>query len=424
MWIVSIVSVAVGVMIADGHRSAGHADRQAFERRLEKDAAEKSAFELAAWQDVIVSRQVDRTAALTAGDLATIPDAAILRLSSPPTLVPSLAERSPSALLLGTLDVAWVLALLLPLAAIALGYDSVSRDRERGTLAMLLVPARTSWPLLVARCFAVSAVLSVGVLPISIGAIFVGPTVVLLLLAYVWFVSAAVVTISAASERTATALAVSLACWLAFGVAVPLTTSATARVVYRAPDPRLQLAGEAAADAVFTRATDGIVEAEVEKDPEMNPETASDGATSQARYDFLLMREQLRRKRGARYASTKTLADRAELLEVGAWASPVSIVTNALASLGGTLPSERLRFADDSAAYRDSIEKFVRAEILDERSVLSNADRFPRAFRRPQHDIMPAITAIVLFLIGGAFLTVWGAGRLDRRSIAPTKEDA
>ena len=40
--------------------------------------------------------------------LAALPDAAVVRIYEPPTMVPALAERSPAATLLGTLNVRFV----------------------------------------------------------------------------------------------------------------------------------------------------------------------------------------------------------------------------------------------------------------------------------------------------------------------------
>lgn len=423
LWVASLLSVGLGAALADHHRDAAALDVAAFEKRLEA-ADEKSAFALAAWQDLLVARGAGRSAALTAGDLSSLPDAAVMRLADPPAMVPSLAERSPSALLLGTLDVAWVLALLLPLAAIALAYDAVSRDRERGTLAMMLVFARRSAPLLFARTAAVALVLIVGVLPAAIGAIFVGPAVVVLIVAYAWFVAAGVVTISAASERSATALAVAFGAWLLLAVAVPLAGSAAARLSYPEPDPRLRLAGDQAADDVLARATEGIVAAEAAKDPALDPEDALDGPSSQMRYDFLLLRERLRRKRGAAAADERMLQRRAEVLELTSWLSPSSIVAGALGALGGTRPSERITFASDAEKHRAAVEAFVRKDVIDGRETLGRADRFPRIERNPPVSSKPAWWATGIFAVLGVLMLVFVSQRLDRGPLAPTKEDA
>lgn len=424
MFVVSVVSVALGVQLARQHEAAGARDVETFASRLRIDAPQKSAFAIAAYSDVLVARGVRDAALLTAGDLAALPDAAVLRLGDPPQPVPTLAERSPSALLLGTLDFVWVLALLLPLAAIALAYDAVSRDRERGTLAMLLGPARSAAPLLFARAAATTEVLLVGVLPGLVASVMVSPWAVPVVVAYVWLVAAAVVTTSAASERTATALAVALGAWLMFGVAIPLSGSALARSSYPDPDPRARLAGEQGAEDLFTRPSEGVVAAEVTKDPSLDPEQAQDGAFSQMRYDFLLMRERLRRKRGARSAEERVLHRRAELLEIASWMSPTSIVANALAGLAGTRPSERTSFTKDAEVYRTEVAALVRADILERRAALGEAGRFPSSNRLPTKSADAAQIASVLFAAAGIGLLLFGARRIARGGLAPTKEDA
>ncbi len=423
LFVASTTSVALGAWLGAAHEDAGLRDAASFERRLEA-GADKSAFAVSAYEDLIVARGAAPSAMLTANDLTTLPDAAILRLSDPPSMIPTLAERSPSALLLGRLDFAWVLALLLPLAAIALAYDTVSRDRERGTLAMLLGPARSSGPLLFARTAVVTEVLLVGVLPGLVASAFVDVVAPVVVATYAFVVAAVVVAVSARSERSAVALATSLGLWLTFGVAVPLSVSAVVRSSYPEPDPRARLAGEKGADAVFTRATDGIVAAGVERDPQLDPETAEDGETSQLRYDFLLMQERLRRKRGARFEGERVLAQRAEAIELAAWLSPTSLVAGVLADVSGTRPWERRAFAKDAAAYRGEVERFVREDILAGRRTLDDPSRFPRLARVPPTRRAPAVVAALLFLAGGIGVWFQATRRLDRGGFAPTKEDA
>ncbi len=420
----SLASVVLGALLGAQHRAAGERDVASFAARLEAGAPEKNAFYLTAYEDVIVARGASADAVLAAGDLAALPDAAILRLSDPPTTIPSLAERSPSALLLGSLDFAWVLALLLPLGAIALAYDSVSRDRERGTLAMLLGPARSSGPLLFARTLAVAEVLLVGAFPGLLASFFVDVSAAVVIVAYTFLIAAIVVAISARAERSAVALATALGAWLTFGVAVPLSASAVVRASYPEPDPRARLAGEKGADAVFTRATEGIVATEVGRDPEMDPEQAEDGEFSQLRYDFLLMRERLRRKRGARYESDRVQTQRAETIELAAWLSPTSLVAGVLADVSGTRPLERRAFEKDASAYRGDVERFVRDDILARRSVLEDPERFPRLDRVPAKRRVTAWIAAALFLAGGIGAWFEATRRLNQGGFAPTKEDA
>lgn len=432
----TLAACLVGGAVARVHRRAGQRDVQASRRRIAA-SRDRSAFELAAWQDTLIARGIGPLSFLAASEMASLPDAAVVRIYEPPTMVPALAERSPAATLLGTLDLVWVLTLLLPLGAIGLGYDAISRDRAVGTLAMMLVPARRPGRLVVARTVGLFIVLLLAVVPAALAGAFAGSRLagtgidpfrlaILTLLLVTWclLLASAVVGVSALTDRPASSLALAAGGWLLLSVAVPLAVNNVVQLAYPPPDPRPGLQGEQAAAEVFNRPSESIVETEVERDPRFDPDFAADAATSQMRYYFLLSRERYRRAKGARHAADRALTRRVELAEIASLLTPPSVLSAALSDLAGAGPSERISFAEDAEAYRAGLERFVGERVLADEPVFSDANVWPTFERSPAAiGRRPAVAALlfVLLSLGCAFA---GGLRLARGSPAPTKEDS
>jgi hypothetical protein len=458
--LLTLASVFVGGAVARTHRSAGDRDEGATWARIRESAGEAAvalrtstsaigsrpgaqagaasqitSFDLAAWNDSFVARGDSPSTPLIAGDLALLPDSAAIRIYEPPTAVPSLAERSPAALILGTIDLAWLLALLLPLAAIALGFDAVARDRERGTLAMLLAPAGSGRALFFARVVASFSLLWIGVVPAAMIAWALSThglrvrdalSVCALLTGLIAFIASVVIAVSALADRSATSLATLIAGWLILFVALPLASSGLVRTAYPLPDPRARLEGELAAQDVFSRPSSAVLDREAERDPKLDPSLGQDGTSIQNRYYMLLSRERYRRAKGARHEEEQVLEQRAELAEILLWSSPPTIVSFALAELAGTGPRERGEFLEDGDAYRAAVERFVRDRVVaNERAFdQSSADRWPRLDRPDRRSSLTALGAGLAFLILGIVVAVVAGAWMDRKDLAPTREDA
>jgi ABC-2 type transport system permease protein len=441
--IATLAALFLGGLLVRAHARTGKRDEEASLERIALAAKTSSAaspitaFDLSAWSDTFVARGATAASALVANDLAALPDSAAIRIYEPPSVVASLAERSPAAIILGALDLAWVLALIVPLAAIALGFDSVARDREKGTLAMLLAPARTGRPLVIARTLANAIVLWLGVVPIAIlghaaqtALTGVGPdpavlaALFVLLSGDVLLLAAAAVAVSALADRSATSLAVLVGGWLVLFVAIPLAMGGVVRAAYPMPDPRARLDGELAAQDVFQKPSPAILDEQAEKDRALDPSLAVDGISSQNRYYLLLSRERLHRAKAARYEEETALGHRIELAEITVWLSPATIVSRALAGLASTTPSERIDFAADGEHYRERLERFVRARVVNNETHFEDAGAWPRFARAQSPDVAAALGAGLAFLLFGAALVFAAAAVFDRLELAPTREDA
>ncbi|MEM1055409.1 MAG: DUF3526 domain-containing protein [Bacteroidota bacterium] len=166
------------------------------------------------------------------------------------------ALTSPLRLAAGSFDLAFVLLYLLPLLALALGYDLTASERERGTLRLVLaqpVPRRT---LVAGKLLARGGLLAVLVITATVAGFVVaggGPgrwalwTVATLLYGLFWLGLAAAVD---ARGRSAAANAVVLAvCWLGLGVVFPAAVTLLAGQVHPAPTRAAFVAATRTAEA-------------------------------------------------------------------------------------------------------------------------------------------------------------------------------
>jgi ABC-2 type transport system permease protein len=429
----------LGAWLAADHAAAGQADLQAAQARIAGRLTGEpplTPVEVAAWEDTVVARGVSPLAALTAQDLAALPDAAAVRLTHPPAALATRAERSPAAALLGTFDVAWLLALVLPLAVLGLGYDAVARDRARGNLAALLAFAPSAAGLVTARIGAVAAVAAAGWAPglaVALGAAAtlegplglaeVGLAVSLAASATLAF-SAAVVAVSAASSRPGGALVAGLVGWAALALALPLGLAAFAQAAYPDPDPRPELDATQAAQSILTKEADRVVAEEARRRPELDPERARDGVESALYFERLRAAAHLRRVQGAGFERRRTQARRAELYRLVAYLSPTTWLSHGLAALADTDPEARGRFMAAAGALQEQLALHVEAPLLAHDTRPGDPAGWPRHTTAPGVDRTPALLGVALYLALAALATALAARRLGRGPLTPTTEDA
>lgn len=286
----------------------------------------------------------------------------------------------------GTFDLAFVVAYLLPLMILAVGYDVVSAERERGTLAMT---AATSAPLAAVLTgktvirtggVALAAVLAFwGFLVIGGGSfvdrlpVAVGMTGAILM---TWFFWAALCLLVNSLGRDSATNAVSLIIlWVVLVVIGPAFANAAASLVYPAP-PRSELILAVREASVDTERNLDAAEARFREEHAGTTELRRDDRTARtlevtiaadARADELLARqeEDVRRQR--------RMAERLSLL------LPASLVYDTFAELAGSGHTRwddyMARIAQFHTEWREFFVSKARAGTL-----LTTADyaQFPR----------------------------------------------
>jgi len=178
--------------------------------------------------------------------------------------------KSPSLRASGSFDLAFVFVFLLPLVVVALAYDLLTGERERGTLALVLAQPVSLRTFVLGKALSRAAILlaTVGVLGLATPLALGGPVATAggplrlglyaaLLVAYVafWFFVALAVD---AWGRSSAANALSLvALWLLFVVIVPGLASVAVDTIHPSPSrvELVNLAREAARDAESTQSS-------------------------------------------------------------------------------------------------------------------------------------------------------------------------
>lgn len=239
--------------------------------------------------------------------------------------------------------------------------------------------------------------------------------------AYVAFWAALVVWASVVMRRPSWSLAFLLGAWLLAAFVWPVGTATLARGLYPDPDPRDRLLGEQVAAEVMSQPSVSLVAQGVQGDPELDPEGGADGPSADARQNFLLAQIRRQRAEAALYSTERAMRQRAELVGLLSYLSPVSATSEALAALSGASRLERFEFRSDAEAYRGQVERLVRSEVIANQGALADPGLWPRLARQPASDFKPALVVTLALLLLALVLTLHASWTLDHGALAPER---
>ena len=165
-------------------------------------------------------------------------------------------EDAESGFDLGAFSVAWMLQMLLPLIIFVLTAASVARERERGTLRLLLMSGLSPGAVVRGKMFAAARVTAVLAVPIilacvvAVAMVGVADPVRLLLWCSLYLVYAAIsatiaLAVSAFSRTGSQAMLVLIGLWLVFTLLVPRVGASIAQSAAPVPSPALYAAAVA-----------------------------------------------------------------------------------------------------------------------------------------------------------------------------------
>ncbi|MEM9846806.1 MAG: ABC transporter permease subunit, partial [Bacteroidota bacterium] len=161
------------------------------------------------------------------------------------------ASLSSSLLRFGEISAALILQLLVPLLLFFWGFSLIAKEREQGTLQLLLAQG-TSWSELIIGktlgLFYLSLVLLLPSVVVALGLLFFHPsftetpdvvlsfgTLAMGYLIYLFIMSLLAVWISATCQTSKTALIQLIGCWLFFTLMLPKLAQVTGQVFYPSP---------------------------------------------------------------------------------------------------------------------------------------------------------------------------------------------
>ena len=158
------------------------------------------------------------------------------------------ARHATGMLRFGRLTPAGVLSLLLPLFVVVAGFASVSGERERATLRLLLAQGATPAQILAGKVLGTGAVALLAALPVGLATLAIGVSepagpvsggrmAGLAAIYAVYLAGWVLVTVLASSRRASSrsALALLIAAWVALCVAVPRLGASVARALHPLP---------------------------------------------------------------------------------------------------------------------------------------------------------------------------------------------
>lgn len=159
------------------------------------------------------------------------------------------ASFSTGILRLGELSIAMLLQIILPLIIFFLGFNTVARDRENGTLKIIISQGAGIYPLLFGRSlgllllsslFFIPAFLLTGFLltthsqdSVSVGGRFA--FICFSYIAFFWVIAVVSVAVSAKSYTSRSALIKLLGLWIMLAIILPKMVQVASRYAYRSP---------------------------------------------------------------------------------------------------------------------------------------------------------------------------------------------
>lgn len=328
-------------------------------------------------------------AATAVGQSDLFPSYAVVSTASGDPFLRTPGLENPLHLLAGRFDLAFVIVFLLPLLVLGIGYGMISREREDGTLSLVMTqPVPVSgivWGKVLARGLPVLGLvggltmvglLTVGVRPGEPGAalgLLLWFAVVAAYLAF-WLVLAALVNLlGRSSSENAMILATA---WLALAILVPAGLNVTATMLYPVPS-RAEMIGaerEAAREAQEEGAQ--ILAAYYQEHPELAGE-APDMENFAAR-SWAVQEEVEERIRPVRERYDLQAARQRDLLRSFRFLSPALVAQEALQDVAGTGEPRYRAFREQVATAQRDFRDFIGSRIVrGERFNSADVDRLP-----------------------------------------------
>jgi ABC-2 type transport system permease protein len=282
---------------------------------------------------------------------------------------------NPLHLLTGRLDLAFVVLFLLPLLTLAISYDMISREREGGTLALLLSQPLRIGTLLSAKvlahaiavlvptlAFATIGLLATGLDPGNPRTVLGLATwgVVVVLYTLFWLSVAALVNLfGRSSAEQAVAVA---AVWLLLAILVPSAVTTGARVLHPVPSRAALIGAERQAARQAESEGGGLLARYYEDHPELVAGALADLEDFLTR-SHAVEEEVDRRMEPVRREFDARVAAQRELLGVLRYFSPVLLAQGALNDIAGTGETRHLRFQTQLERFRNQYHDFFRLRI-------------------------------------------------------------
>ncbi len=338
--------------------------------------------------------------------------------------------ENPIHLLSGPLDLAFLITFLLPLLVIALSYDMLSREREGGTLAILLSQPISPGRLVLGKALARWGLLFAVVTGLAWGALALlaspppGDRFLLwagavgLYLAF-WIALAALVNVmGSGSARNAVVLSFA---WLVFVILVPAAIQAGASLLHPVPSRAELVGAEREATRVVQEEASAVLARYYEDHPELLPEGSVEEVDFQTRA-YAVQDEVNRRTAHLRERYRVQLEGQRGFIRTLRWLSPAILVHHIQLQLAGTGDERLDRFeAELSTVHAEWVAFFGPAIYENRRMTPADLEGIPTwSFRDEEtpevaERAIPALAFLLLLSGGVGALSLTEAKRLTRK---------
>ncbi len=328
----------------------------------------------------------------------------------------------PTRLATGTFDPSFLFVVLLPLVVIALSYELLAGERERGTLAMLLSQPITQRSLVLGKALARAVLVSLVTLLSGLiglwlaGADLSAPSawlhvlwyaLLLVAWAFIWF-TAAVAVNSRGGNSASNALAL-IGIWLVVVVVIPGLSAVAVDSVYPAPSA-IELISEAR-------------EAAQEIESELNDVTGRHDDTNK-RADYGERVVAIQNRLAARSAPVldelrERRSERRHFMERLQYISPAIVVARALEDIAGADAARHAEFEAQVEAYHKTLRAFFSERIVRRAKLTADdLDQLPTmTFKNAPESALAGRMAIRLLLLTSLALLLLGLARPGLSSI-------
>lgn len=282
--------------------------------------------------------------------------------------------ENPVHLLSGPLDLAFVVTFLLPLLALAMSFDLLSREKELGTLGLLLsqpihprrlvwVKALARWSILIVLTVVVTGFWLMALGGLNLQGFALWAAIVALYLAF-WIALATVVNVSGGtSPRHAMLLAFS---WLVLAVAIPSSIHVVTSLLHPVPPRAEWVALEREELSQVQSEAAEVLATYYQEHPEMAPEGSIDVVDFQTR-SFALQEEARRRMAPVRERHREQRSAQQAMIHQLRWTSPVTVTWDLLINLAGTGDARLAHFEAEVQAHHGAWHAFFAPRIYADR---------------------------------------------------------
>lgn len=369
-------------------------------------------------------------AALAVGQSDLLPYCVQVKTGPWPNFDQSDEWENPVRLLLGRFDCAFAIIYLLPLLALLVSFNLFSREREQGTLPLLL-----SYPvsprLWLAVCFLLRATVFLGLIlaALTAGLFVAGFTAcapdatsdllfwLAIILAYGGFWFALAFAVNAESRSSETNALILVGCWLALVILLPAGLNLALKQIYPLPSRVEFIDSLRAASAQAEKKGSGLLQKYLHDHPDLASGDKKENENQFIETLIAVNAETERLLNPAKRRFRDQTNRQLEAIERLSALSPAIVFQRAANALSGNDQTRHMRFIDAVEAHRDQVKRFLDPSFASEAPFTGYDDVPAFAYEQRtnlQNNAQGAFGALLLLLAPSALLAAWGWRRLRR----------